>query len=156
MIKRIEKISELKEVLVALKNNKNLGKITEKQKHIAGDWNIDHLIEQMTLLLLTFKSNAVFVCYFKDEKPASFFAGLISEDWSCGKKGLSEIVWLSVESTMFGGVRVLQEVEKIILEKNIDFLSINYMCNGGDPRIQGFYMNNGFRLDTLNFVKNYK
>jgi len=35
-------------------------------------------------------------------------------------------------------------------------LSMNYMCNGGDPRIQQFLMNNGFRLDTLSFVKNYK
>jgi hypothetical protein len=81
---------------------------------------------------------------------------MVTEDWACGKLGLNEILWVSIDKTRLGGVKVLQAVESVIKELNIDFLSSNYICNGGDPRVQAFYLNNGFRLDTLTFVKNYK
>lgn len=156
MTKRIISASDLRKILLKMKDSQHLEKILNKQSHVAGKWDIDHLIEQLVQLVLVFKQNAVVVCYFKDGEPTSIFAGLISEDWACGKLGLTEIVWVSVEPSMFGGFRILQEVEKIITHQKIDFLSMNYMCNGGDPRIQQFFMNNGFRLDTLSFVKNYK
>ena len=139
-----------------MKDSEGLKKIINGQSHIAGPWNLDHLQDQLTQLLLVFKNDAVIVCFFENDEPVSLFAGIISKDWACGKTGLSEIVWISVRPTMFGGLRVLQEVEKIIVENKVDFLSMNYMCNGGDPRLQGFYMANGFRLDTLSFVKNYE
>jgi hypothetical protein len=115
------------------------------------------LRDQLIQLLLVFKQNAViFINYEKDKQPVSLFAGMITEDWACGKLGLNEIAWITVDKSHLGGVKVLQAVENLIKELNIDFLSCNYMCNGGDPRVQAFYLNNGFRLDTLTFVKNYK
>lgn len=156
MIKRIISTSSLKPILQKMKDSDGLKKIINSQSHVAGSWNIEHLQDQLIQLLLVFKNDAVIVCYFENDEPVSLFAGIVSKDWACGKTGLSEIVWLSIRPTMFGGLRVLQEVEKIIVEKKIDFLSMNYMCNGGDPRLQGFYMANGFRLDTLSFVKNYE
>ena len=156
MIKRIISTSSLRPILQKMKDSQGLKKILEKQGHVAGHWNINHLSDQLVQLLLVFKNDAVIVCYFEEEEPISLFAGIISKDWACGKTGLSEIVWVSIKPTMFGGFKVLQEVEKIIVEKKIDFLSMNYKCNGGDPRLQGFYMANGFRLDTLSFVKNYE
>lgn len=156
MVKRIISTSTLKPILKKMKDSEGLKKIINGQSHIAGPWNLDHLQDQLTQLLLVFKNDAVIVCFFENDEPVSLFAGIISKDWACGKTGLSEIVWISVRPTMFGGLRVLQEVEKIIVENKVDFLSMNYMCNGGDPRLQGFYMANGFRLDTLSFVKNYE
>jgi hypothetical protein len=156
MTKRIINASDLRKILLKMKDSPHLEKILNKQGHVAGKWDIEHLIEQLVQLVLVFKQNAVVVCHFDGDKPTSLFAGLISEDWACAKLGLTEIVWVSVEPSLFGGFRVLQEVEKIIVHQKVDFFSMNYMCNGGDPRIQSFLMNNGFRLDTLSFVKNYK
>lgn len=157
MVKRITTISELKTLCAQIKEQSEaIAKITKNQKHIFGDWNIDHIQDQVISSFLLNKDKSIIVAYYKDNKPASVFTGLISKDFSCNKIGLFETHWFTVIPTMFGGIRILQEVEKIILEKNIDFLSMTYMCNGGDPRIQGFYMNNGFRLNTLSFIKNYK
>lgn len=157
MVKRINTISELKTLSSQMKEEAQaIGKITKKQKHVLGDWDVDHIHDQIISSFLLQKDKSVIIAYYKDGKPASLFTGLISKDFSCNKLGLYETHWFTVRPTMFGAIRILQEVEKIILEKNIDFLSMTYMCNGGDPRIQGFYMNNGFRLNTLSFVKNYK
>jgi len=157
MTKRITSASELRKILDEMENGGLIEKIRNKQKHVAGDWNPQHLKDQLIQLLLIFKQNAVIFVHFENgKKPVSIFAGMITEDWSCGKTGLNEIHWLTVDKSKLGGVKVLQAVEKLIKELNIDFLSCNYMCNGGDPRIQAFYINNGFRLDTLTFVKNYK
>lgn len=156
MIKRITTAKELRSVLDEMEKSDFLKKICEKQKHIAGSWDFEHLKSQLTQMLLTFRNGAVIFVSFENEKPVSIFAGLTIEDWACNKRGLNEIIWVSTSPTLLGGVKVLQAVEKHIVENDIDFLSCAYMCNGGDPRIQAFYMNNGFRLDTLNFVKNYK
>jgi len=157
MTKRITSATELRQALEIMKKGERLAKVISHQKHIAGDWNLDHLRDQLIQLLLVFKQNAViFINYEKDKQPVSLFAGMITEDWACGKLGLNEIVWITVDKSQLGGVKVLQAVENLIKKLNIDFLSCNYMCNGGDPRVQGFYLNNGFRLDTLTFVKNYK
>jgi hypothetical protein len=157
MVKRITTISELRSLCLQIRENSGaIAKITKHQKHIFGEWDIDHIQDQILSSFLINKENSVIVAYYKDSKPASLFTGLISKDFSCNKLGLFETHWFTIRPSMFGAVRILQEVEKIILEKNIDFLSMTYMCNGGDPRVQGFYMNNGFRLNTLSFVKNYK
>lgn len=156
MVKRITTVADLRSVLDEMERSEFLKKICEKQKHVAGDWNFEHLKDQLNQLLLCFRGNAVIFVYFEEEKPVSIFAGLATEDWACNKRGLNEIIWISCQPTLLGGLKVLQAVEKHIVENNIDFLSCSYMCNGGDPRVQSFYMNNGFRLDTLNFVKNYK
>ena len=157
MTKRITSATELRQALEIMKKGERLTKVVSQQKHIAGDWNLDHLQDQLIQLLLVFKQNAViFINYEKNKQPVSLFAGMITEDWACGKLGLNEIAWVTVDKSQLGGVKVLQAVENLIKELNIDFLSCNYMCNGGDPRVQAFYLNNGFRLDTLTFVKNYK
>jgi hypothetical protein len=157
MVKRITTISELKTLSSEMKKEADtIAKITKNQKHVFGEWNIDHIHDQVLSSFILNKDKSVIVAYYKDDKPASVFTGLIAKDFSCNKIGLFETHWFTVRPTMFGGTRILQEVEKIILEKNIDFLSMTYMCNGGDPRIQGFYMNNGFRLNTLSFIKSYK
>jgi hypothetical protein len=157
MTKRITSATELRQALEIMKKGERLTKVISQQKHIAGDWNLDHLQDQLIQLLLVFKQNAViFINYEANKQPVSLFAGMITEDWACGKLGLNEIAWVTVDKSQLGGVKVLQAVENLIKELNIDFLSCNYMCNGGDPRVQAFYLNNGFRLDTLTFVKNYK
>ena len=157
MVKRITTIAELRTLSSQMKEKSEaIAKITKHQGHVLGDWDVDYIHDQIISSFLINKEKCVIVVYYKDNKPASLFTGLISKDLSCNKVGLYETHWFTVVPTMFGAIRILQEVEKIILEKNIDFLSMTYMCNGGDPRIQGFYMNNGFRLNTLSFIKNYK
>lgn len=156
MVKRISNITELRSVLSEMEQSPFLKKICDKQKHVAGDWNFNHLKDQLCQMLLSFKTEAVMLVFFEKEKPVSLFAGLICSDWACGKRGLNEVVWVSVYPTLRGGFKVIQAAEKLIAENNIDFFSCSYMCNGGDPRVQQFYLTNGFRLDTLTFVKNYK
>ena len=157
MTRRITSGSELRKILDEMENGGLVEKLRAKQKHVAGDWDIKHLKDQLIQLVLVFKQNAVVFVHFENgKKPVSIFAGMITEDWACGKLGLNEILWVTVDKSKLGGVKVLQAVENVIKELNIDFLSCNYICNGGDPRVQAFYINNGFRLDTLTFVKNYK
>lgn len=156
MVKRITQVKELRSILDKMEQSDFLKKICEKQKHVAGNWDFNHLKEQLSQMLLTFRNGAVIFVFFDKEEPVSIFAGLAIEDWACGKRGLNEIIWVSVKPNLIGGIKVLQEAEKYIVENSIDFFSCSYMCNGGDPRIQSFLMNSGFRLDTLNFVKNYK
>lgn len=156
MVKRITQAKELRAILEKMENGDFLKNICSKQKHVVGDWNLNHLKEQLCQLHLVFNDKAVIFVNFENDVPTSIFAGLVSEDWACGKTGLNEIIWVSSTRSFAGGIKVLQEVEKYIVEKGVDFLSCSYMCNGGDPRVQMFYANNGFRLDTLNFVKSYK
>jgi len=156
MIKRIISAVELRKILNEMEESPFLKKVCDKQKHVAGDWNLSHFKDQMAQMLLSFKTEALMLVYFEKEKPVSFFAGLVSTDWACGKRGLNEIAWISVRPTLKGGFKVIEEAEKFVVDNGIDFFSCSYMCNGGDPRVQMFYMNSGFRLDTLTFVKNYK
>ena len=156
MVKRILDIKELRSILTEMEQGDLLQKVLKKQRHVAGDWNIDHLKDQIHQILLSFKENAVIFVYFDNGKPVSIFVGIITQDWACGKMGLNEIIWVSTAKSGIGGFKVIEAVEQHIVAKGIDFLSCQYMCNGGDPRIQMFYMNNGFSLDTLTFVKRYK
>ncbi len=156
MVKRIMDIKELRSILTEMEQGDLLQKVLKKQRHVAGDWNIDHLKDQIYQILLSFKENAVVFVHFENDKPTSIFVGIITQDWACGKMGLNEIIWVSTSKSGIGGFRVIEAVEKHIVAKGIDFLSCHYMSNGGDPRIQMFYMNNGFSLDTLTFVKRYK
>lgn len=156
MVKRILDIKELRSILTEMEQGDLLKKVLSKQRHIAGDWNIDHLKDQIYQILLSFKENAVIFVYFYKNKPVSIFVGIVTQDWACGKMGLNEIVWVSVGKSGIGGFKVIEAVEQHIMAKGIDFLSCHYMSNGGDPRIQMFYMNSGFNLDTLTFVKRYK
>ena len=156
MVKRILDIKELRSILTEMEQGDLLQKVLKKQHHVAGDWNIDHLKDQIHQILLSFKENAVIFVYFDNGKPVSIFVGIVTQDWACGKMGLNEIIWVSTTKSGIGGFKVIEAVEQHIVAKGIDFLSCQYMCNGGDPRIQMFYMNNGFSLDTLTFVKRYK
>lgn len=156
MIKRIEKVAELREILDQMEKSDRLDLVLKTHKHVAGDWDLSHLKSELSHLLLSFRDNAVIYVYFRDGKPNSIFAGLISQDWACGKTGLNEIIWVTSGKSFLDGIIVLQEVEKLVAQRGLDYLSCHWMCNGGDPRVQMFYMNNGFRLDTLTFVKNYK
>lgn len=156
MVKRILDIKELRSILTEMEQGDLLQKVLKKQRHVAGDWNIDHLKDQIHQILLSFKENAVIFVYFDNGKPVSIFVGIVTQDWACGKMGLNEIIWVSTTKSRIGGFKVIEAVEQHIVAKGIDFLSCQYMCNGGDPRIQMFYMNNGFNLDTLTFVKRYK
>lgn len=156
MVKRILDIKELRSILTEMEQGDLLQKVLKKQRHVAGDWNIDHLKDQIYQILLSFKENAVIFVYFDESKPVSIFVGIVTQDWACGKMGLNEIIWVSTTKSGIGGFKVIEAVEQHIVAKGIDFLSCHYMCNGGDPRIQMFYMNNGFSLDTLTFVKRYK
>jgi hypothetical protein len=156
MIKRITTAAELRPVLDELAKMDRTEMVMKSCKHVAGDWDINHLKAELTQLLVSFRENAVVYVYFRDNKPNSIFAGIISSDWVCNKTGLNEIIWVSCGKSFLDGVLVLKEVEKLVAERGLDFLSCHWMCNGGDPRVQMFYINNGFRLDTLTFVKNYK
>ena len=156
MVKRIVDIKELRSILVVMERGDMLQRVLKKQRHVAGDWNLDHLKDQIYQTLLSFKENAVIFVYFHKDKPVSIFVGIVTQDWACGKMGLNEVIWVSVGKSSVGGFKVIEAVEQHIVAKGIDFLSCQYMSNGGDPRIQMFYMNNGFNLDTLTFVKRYK
>jgi hypothetical protein len=157
MTKRITSVVELRRILDEMKKGEKISAITNSQKYVIGDWDIEYIKDQLINLLANFHQNAVIFVYFKNKvKPTSIFAGLISEDWSCKKTGLNEIHWFSVDKSQLGGIKVLQAAENVVKTLNLDFFACSYMCNGGDPRIQAFYINNGFRLDTLTFVKNYK
>lgn len=156
MVKRITDIKELRSILDEMERGDRLKAILKQQKHVAGDWDINHLKDQLHQILLGFKDNAVIFVYFRDGKPNSIFAGIVTKDWACGKTGLNEIIWVTVNKSRLDGFKIIEAVEQHIMAKGIDFLSCHYMCNGGDPRVQMFYMNNGFRLDTLSFVKRYK
>lgn len=133
-----------------------LKKICSVQKHVSGEWDLNHLKSRLIEMLLTLKDNAVIFVYFRDEKPNSIFAGYVSLDWACNKKILNEVVWVTVGKARFDGIKVLQAAENFILENSIDSMNCSYMCHGGDPRLQLFLTTNGFQLDTLSFVKNYK
>ena len=156
MVKRITSVSELRSILDKIDSTDFVKKICEKQKHVSGEWDINHLKSQLCQMILAFGDDALILVYFHKDKPVSIFAGLVSLDWACNKKGLNEIVWISANPTLRGGFKVIEAAEKFVVENGIDFFSCSYMCNGGDPRVQMFYMNSGFRLDTLTFVKNYK
>ena len=48
MVKRITTISELKTLCAQIKEQSEaIAKITKNQKHIFGDWNIDHIQDQV-------------------------------------------------------------------------------------------------------------
>ena len=156
MIKRVTAAAELRLILDEMENGPRLKKICSQQKHVTGEWDFNHLKSRLIQHLLLLKNEMVIFVYYRDSKPNTIFAGYVSEDWACNKTGLHEIIWVTVDKSFLDGVKILQEVEKFIAEKNIDYLECSYMCNGGDPRVQSFYAMNGFRLDTLSFVKNYK
>jgi hypothetical protein len=156
MVERISSATKLRSILNEMEKSPFLKKICDKQKHVAGNWDFDHLKSQLCQMILTFKNDAAIFVYFEKNEPVSIFAGLVSADWTCGKRGLNEVIWISVKPTLRGGFKVIQAAENFVAENDIDYFSCSYMCNGGDPRIQVFYLTNGFRLDTLSFVKSYK
>jgi len=156
MIKRITTASELRTILDTMEDGPRLKKICDQQKHVAGDWDFKHLKSQLISHLMLLRDKMVVFVYFRNDKPNTIFAGYVSEDWGCNKTGLHEIIWVTADKSFLDGIRIIQEVEKFISENALDYLECSYMCNGGDPRVQSFYAMNGFRLDTLSFVKNYK
>jgi len=69
MVKRIISTLALKPILQKMKDSKGLKKILDKQGHVAGRWDLDHLENQLIQLLLVFKNDAVIVCYFDKDQP---------------------------------------------------------------------------------------
>lgn len=156
MIKRINSVAELHTALSDMESGERLKKICSAQKHVDGDWDLTHLKSSLCEMFATNESLCLAVAYYRDGKANSLFFGLISPSTASGKLGLHEIIWVTSGKSSLDGIKVMQEVEKFIQEKKISYLQASYMCNGGDPRVQLFYLNNGFRLDTLSFVKNYE
>ena len=100
-----------------------LKKVCSTLKHVAGEWDINHLKSRLIEMLLAMKDNAVIFVFFRDEKPNSIFAGYVGLDWACGKKILTEVIWVTVGKTNFDGVKVLQAAENFILENSIDAMN---------------------------------
>jgi hypothetical protein len=156
MVKRVVKASELKAILDEMSLTERIQNICKIQKHWGAEWDLNYLKDRLVTALLTLKDDAVFFVYFRDGKPNSIFAGFVSSDWVSGRRGVQEIIWVTCGKSYLDGIKVISAVEEFIQQRSLDFLNCSYISHGGDPRVQMFYMNNGFNVDTLNFVKNYK
>lgn len=155
MVKRIQTMSELRSVLTHLSESQKIDEIFAKIKHVSGEWNKPHIINNLYAMLAARPKDCAFFASYTLNKPTAVFLGFVSQDFATGKRGVNEVLWFSVGQNPIGGVQVFRAIEEFIQQEKLDFLACTHMSNGGTMGLPMFYARHGFSLDSLSFVKNY-